>query len=167
MSDGQIIHAPHNLKKAKIGTGPAKLDPKVIERAERAMKSMEKDYAVWAQDDLTTLEATFARFRAGSGDPAEALRNMFRIALDMKGQGASFGYQLITRIADFLASFLETRETFSPFDCEVVAAHLAAMRAVFAQEVRGDGGMTGAALVDSLDKLIAKAAAQAANGAAT
>lgn len=165
MSDGQIIHAPHNLKKAKIGTGPAKLDPKVIERAERAMKSMEKDYAVWAQDDLATLEATFARFRAGSGDPAESMRTMFRIALDMKGQGASFGYPLITRIADLLAGFLETRESLGAFDGEVVAAHIAAMRAVFAQEVRGDGGMTGSALVDSLNKLIAKAAAQAANSA--
>lgn len=165
MSNGQIIDAPHNLKKAKIGTGPAKLDPKAIERAERAVKSMEKDYAVWAQDDLATLEAVFARFRAGSDGPAVSLRTMFRIALDMKGQGASFGYQLITRIADLLAAFLETHETLGAFDCEVVAAHLAAMRAVFAQDVRGDGGTTGAALVDSPDKLIAKAAAQATNGA--
>jgi chemotaxis protein histidine kinase CheA len=167
MSDGQIIHAPHNLKKAKIGTGPAKLDPKAIERAERAVKSMEKDYAIWAQDDLAALEDAFARFRAKSDDPAASLRTMFRIALDMKGQGASFGYQMITRIADLLAAFLETHEALGPFDCEVVAAHLAAMRAVFAQEVRGDGGMVGTALVDSLNKLIDKAAAQAANGASS
>lgn len=165
MSDGQIIHAPHNLKKAKIGTGPAKLDPKAIERAERAVKAMEKDYAVWAQDDLAALEAAFARFRARSDDPASNLRTMFRIALDMKGQGASFGYQMITRIADLLAAFLETHGTLGTFDCEVVAAHLAAMRAVFVQDVRGDGGMTGTALVDSLNKLVAKAAAQAENGA--
>lgn len=165
MSDGQIIHAPHNLKKAKIGTGPAKLDPKVIERAERAMKSMEKDYAAWAQEDLTMLESAFKQFRAGSSDAAGCLRTMFRVALDMKGQGASFGYQLITQIADLLASFLEAREALGPFDCEVVAAHIAAMRAVFAQDVRGDGGMTGGALVDSLNKLIAKATAQAANEA--
>jgi len=165
MSDSQIIHAPHNLKKAKIGTGPAKLDTKAIERAERAVKSMEKDYAVWAQDDLAALDASFARYRAKSGDPAESMRTMFRIALDMKGQGASFGYQMITRIADLLAAFLEERDTLSPFDCDVVAAHIAAMRAVFAQEVRGDGGDTGGALVDGLNKLIAKAAAAGRSGA--
>ena len=165
MSDSQIIHAPHNLKKAKIGTGPAKLDPKAIERAERVVKDMEKDYAVWAQDDLGALDASFARYRAKSGDPAESMRTMFRIALDMKGQGASFGYQMITRIADLLAAFLEDRDTLGPFDCDVVAAHIAAMRAVFAQEVRGDGGVIGSALIDGLNKLIAKAAAQARNGA--
>jgi len=164
MSDSQIIHAPHNLKKAKIGTGPAKLDAKAIERAERVVKSMEKDYAVWAQDDLGTLEATFARYRARTGDPAENMRTMFRIALDMKGQGASFGYQLVTEIADRLAAFLENRDTLGPFDCEVVMAHVAAMRAVFAQDVRGDGGGTGRALIGGLHKLIEKAAAQAGSG---
>jgi hypothetical protein len=158
MSDGQIIHAPHRLKKAKIGTGPAKLDTKAIERAEKAVKAMEKDYAVWSQDDLAVLDGAFGRYRAKSGDPAEQMKTMFRVALDMKGQGASFGYQMITRIADLLASFLEDRDTLEAFDLEVVAAHIAAMRAVFAQDVRGDGGVTGAALVDGLNKLVAKAA---------
>lgn len=166
MSDGQIIHAPHRLKKAKVGTGPAKLDTKAIERAEQAVKAMEKDYAVWSQDDLAVLDAAFGRYRARSGDPAEQMKIMFRVALDMKGQGASFGYQMITRIADLLASFLEGREMLASFDLEVVAAHIAAMRAVFAQGARGDGGMTGAALIDGLHKLIAKAAPPGGAGAA-
>jgi chemotaxis protein histidine kinase CheA len=165
MSDGEIIQAPHGLSKAKIGFGPAKLDPKAIERAEQAVKNMEGDYAVWAQDDLATMEATLARLRARpAAQHAADMAVLFRVALDMKGQGSSFGYRLITRIADLLAGFVQDRASLDPFGCDAVAAHLAAMRAIFAQEVRDDGGETGRALVDGLEKLIQKAAAQDVGG---
>lgn len=165
MSKAQIIQAPHNLKKAKVGTGPVKLDPKVIERAEQAIKAMEKDYAVWVQEDLASLEEAFRRACAAPADQSAEMRTMFRIALDMKGQGASFGYQLITQIGDTLAAFLENRSSLAGLDCEVVAAHIATMRAVFAREVRGDGGAIGRELVASLHKLIEKAAANPSSAA--
>ena len=161
MSESQIIQAPHTLKKAKIGVGPARLDPKAIERAENAVKNMEKDYAIWVQDDLATLEAAFNRARGKPGDQTDDLCTMFRVALDMKGQGASFGYRLITDICDLLAAFLEGRGSLAGLECDVVAAHIATMRAVFAQDVRGDGGATGRALIASLHKLIEKVAMQA------
>jgi len=162
MTDNKIIQQPNALKKAKIGSGPGKLDPLMIERAERAVKNMEKDYAVWALQDLAALDAAFARLRADMANQGPALREVFRIALDMKGQGASFGYKLITEIGDLLCKFIEDRPALGPFDCDVVAAHLAAMRAVFAQTVRDDGGAVGRALVASLQKLIEKAAEQPA-----
>lgn len=163
MSNPQIIQPPNTLKKAKVGVGPAKLDPQKIERAERAIKDMEKDYATWAQADLAALEASLAGLRRAP-DSEAARREMFRIALDMKGQGASFGYRLITEIGDLLCKFLESRALPTPFDCDVLAAHVAAMRAVFAQEVRDDGGATGRALIAGLQQLIAKAASQPAAG---
>lgn len=157
MSKTEIIQPPNRLKKAKIGTGPVKLDTKAIERAEQAIKDMQQDYAVWAQEDLSALEAAFRRACAGPAEQSAELRVMFRIALDMKGQGASFGYPLITAIGDSLAAFVEKRSSLVGLDCDVIAAHIATMRAVFAGNVRGDGGATGRELVAGLQALIDKA----------
>jgi chemotaxis protein histidine kinase CheA len=160
MSDSQIIHAPHTLKKAKMGSGPGKLDTKAIACAESAVKEMAKDYTQWAQEDVSSLDAALGEARARPDDHAQAIRTLFRVALDMKGQGTSFGYRLITEVGDSLASFVEERKSLSPFDQEVVASHISAMRAVFSEAVRDDGGDTGRALVEGLHRLVEKAVAQ-------
>ncbi len=158
MSDKQIIHPPNTLKKAKIGDGPGKLDPDILKRAENAITKMADDYTKWANEDLVDLEAGLDKLRAGGTDKTAELKDMFRMALDMKGQGGSFGYILITAIADSLMKFIENRTEVNEFDLEVVAAHLGAMRAVFNQEVRDDGGPVGEQLMDGLYRLKVKAA---------
>ena len=158
MSDKEIINPPNTLKKAKIGIGPGKLDPKLLEKAENAITRMSEDYTRWANEDLVNLEAGLAKLRADDTDQAAELKDMFRMALDMKGQGGSFGYLLITAIADSLMKFIENRTEVKEFDLEVIAAHLGAMRAVFSNEVRDDGGPVGEQLMDGLFKLKVKAA---------
>lgn len=166
MSDAQIIHAPHTLKKAKIGSGPGRLDTKAIARAEAAVKEMAKDYRNWAQEDVAALEAALDEAQARPDDQAQAIRTLFRVALDLKGQGTSFGYRLITEVGDSLAAFIEERKALGEFDQEVIASHISAMRAVLAEEVRDDGGETGRALIDGLHRLVKKAARRSSRGAA-
>ena len=161
MSDVQIIKAPHTLRKAKVGNGPAKLDPDVLKKAENAIVAMEEDFAGWAQQDLDTLDAALARLRTGAETAAE-LGEIFRVALDMKGQGGSFGFRMITRIAGSLTDFLESRTAIGRLGIEAVAAHIAAMRAIMAQNVRDDGGITGQALLAELQRLTERAAAEKA-----
>jgi len=43
-------------------------------------------------------------------------------------------------------------------DFDVVAAHVQTMRAVFAEQVKGDGGTTGQALMAGLNAMVGKAA---------
>lgn len=161
MSDVQIIKAPHSLRKAKLGNGPAKLDPEVLRKAEKAVVALEKDFTGWAQQDMDTLDAALDRLRAGA-DMAAALGEIFRVALDMKGQGGSFGFQMITRIAGSLTDFLEGRTAIGRIGVEAVAAHISAMRAIMAQNVRDDGGLTGQTLLAELQRLTGKAAAETA-----
>jgi chemotaxis protein histidine kinase CheA len=159
MSEGQLIKAPHTLRKAKIGNGPAKLDPAVLKKAEQAVVEMEKDFTGWALEDLNEMEAALGRLKDG-GDMGKELGEVFRIALDMKGQGGSFGFVMITRIAGSLSDFMEERQTVGRLGLEAIAAHIGAMRAIMAQNVRDDGGNTGQALLAELQNLTAKAASE-------
>ena len=65
MSDVQIIKAPNNLRKAKEGTGKAKLDPAVLQRAEQVVEKIQSDYTAWADDDLGALEEALANLQSG------------------------------------------------------------------------------------------------------
>jgi len=158
MSDKEIINPPNTLKKAKIGSGPGVLDPNLLKKAEQAMSNMSSEYPEWAREDLLTLEGVIEKLRAGGADVAAELKNIFRMAIDMKGQGGSFGYILITAVADSLMKFVEDKTEVSEFDLEVMAAHTAAMRAVLTEEIQDDGGPVGEELMDGLFKLKVKAA---------
>ncbi len=158
MSDNEIINVPNGLKKAKIGDGPGVLDPKILKRAEMAMSNLSTEYAEWANEALENLESGLDKLRGPDADVEAECKNMFRMAIDMKGQGGSFGYLLITAVADSLMKFIENKTEVNEFDIEVIAAHLGAMRAVFTEEIKDDGGPVGEQLMDGLFQLKVKAA---------
>lgn len=159
MSDVEIIKAPNSLSKAKVGSGPAKLDTDLLERAEKAVQKMEVSYKEWVKDDLDEIEATLTELVAADGKDMDVVRKLYRVVFDTKGQGGSFGYNLLTQVAGSLADFLNDKKELDRFGLEVTAAHVSAMRAVINEGVRDDGGETGIELVESLHTLVAKARA--------
>ena len=157
MSDVQFIKAPNNLRKAKQGTGKAKLDPAVLQRAEEVVKKIQSEYTEWAEDDLGALEAALDRLQAGTDDRESVVKDLYRISLDIKGSGGSFGFLMMSEVAASLNDFLGSRTDLVTLDIDVVASHVSALRAIYVESVRDDGGNTGRALLVGLQKLIAKA----------
>ena len=68
-----------------------------------------------------------------------------------------FGFLMMSEVAASLNEFLSGRTAFSTLDIEVVASHVSALRAVYVEAVRDDGGNTGRALLLGLQKLVEKA----------
>ena len=157
MSDVQFIKAPNNLRKAKQGTGKAKLDPAVLQRAEEVVERIQSEYTEWADDDLGALEAALDRLQAGSDDRESVVKDLYRISLDIKGSGGSFGFLMMSEVAASLNDFVGSRTDLVTLDIDVVASHVSALRAIYVESVRDDGGNTGRALLVGLQKLIAKA----------
>ena len=67
MSYVALFNAPNNLRKAKIGEGKGKLDPAIIQRAEKAVERIQRNHTEWADEDLGALEATLAKLGARQG----------------------------------------------------------------------------------------------------
>ncbi len=155
-NDLQIINPPNTLR-SKVGTGgPGAVDLKTLERAEAVIAEMADDYLKWAEDDLVKLEEAFASLAAGSGDAKANIDRVYHICHDMKGQGGSFGYTLMTAIGTLLCRYLEKLEAAGPEDHEVVRLHLDAMKLVIAQRMTGDGGQAGDALLVGLQQVAEK-----------
>lgn len=109
---------------------------KAILRALNAAEDLIDSYQGWAVDDLAALWKTYEETRSNSGNPKQILK-MFEIAHGIRGEGGSFGFQLISTIGDSLCKFLEGKRKLSAAGSEVVKVHILAMRAVFRQELKG------------------------------
>ena len=75
------------------------------------------------------------------------------IAHNLKGQGESFGYPLITAIGQSLLGFLSDLGEADARGVKIALAHVTALRTVLDKDIRGAGGAAGAALVARLEGL--------------
>ena len=160
MAEAKIINTPNNLRKAKVGTGRAKIDAKVLEKAEKVVEKIQQEYSDWADEDLVALEEVLKELKSSDSDQPAAIKTLYRLSLDMKGQGGSFGYRMMSEVAARLNDFIATRDQLSTLDTEVVEAHISALQAIYRQNIRDDGGKMGTALLIGLDKIVEKANAR-------
>ena len=159
------IHYPPTRLKDKVPpTGG--LDPKMaVLKALNAAKDLMDSYQGWAVDDLQALWKAFeitekARYRG-----ADDVRRMYSIAHEIRGQGGTFGFPLITVLGDSLCKFLDRRATLDATDLDVVRIHILAMKAVFRQGLKGDGGPLAAELPKLLLALRTRVESRAKDGA--
>lgn len=155
----KAIQPPNPLEKAKNGDGPVLIDPEVLDRAEKAVEKLTEDYSVWAREDIDGLRLALSQIRTEPKNTGATIAEIYRRALDLKGQGGGFGYDLITSVGDLLTRFMEARETVSERDCQIIEAHIDAMQAVINQDIKGSGGRIGKQIVAGLRELVIDPAA--------
>lgn len=113
--------------------------------------ALQEDYLVWAAADLERLrDAVLELRRVGSAGRAEAARGVFAIAHDIKGQAATFGYPLLSRLGMAMCRLTHTAETACPTQAEALSA---AMGLVLHGDLSGDGGEPGRVLISRLERL--------------
>lgn len=127
----------------------------VLARAQAAVADLAKDYSTWALADLTRARQALTQAEGDAGARAAHVEALFRVAHDLKGQGSSFGYPLITRIGDSLCRLTRDRERhYETRHLDLAKSHLDAMQLVLSKEIKGEGGKVGAELVAKLKNLV-------------
>ena len=130
----------------------------IFDAADRAIKAEAVHYKTHVKEDLTALAKVF---RQGETDTDRRLlmpKELFGIVHNMKGQGKSFGYDLISRIGASMCDYL--RQDPAPDDAflKVARAHIDALAIIIDNDVKGDGGDVGDKLVDRLASLVSSTA---------
>ena len=121
-------------------------DPAALARAEAALANLSDRYLGWAEADLVRLEACLIEVQGAGDGRTDRLGRMFAIAHDMKGQGSTFGYPLISELGGRLCRLLETVPDPSAQDMDRIAALAVAMGRVIRDRLAGDGGEDGSRL---------------------
>lgn len=151
-----IIQPPSHIKD-KVTVTADGIDLDTLEKAEALIAGMQDSYLEWVEEDLRKLQELEGQLDAGTPPRGEVLTAIFSIAHDIKGQGGSFDYPLMTLIGNHLCRYIERLEgEATDKNVEVVKVHIAALRLVIARRMSGDGGKVGDNLIRGLEAAIAK-----------
>jgi chemotaxis protein histidine kinase CheA len=117
---------------------------------------MSGDYPDWASRDVEKLDALVAAITPGESTKGENVNQAFRMAHDMRGQGGSFGYPLMTRLSSSFCRFTEKMDKMDQGGIDILKTHVNAMRAVISNRVHGEGGAVGTQIADGLEQAVQK-----------
>lgn len=150
----QIIRPPNTIKTKVSGSGGPSQE--MLAKAEAAISKMSEDYPEWAMNDVERLDILIKQAKPGVGSGKELMEAAFKLAHDMRGQGGSFGYPLMTRIANSLCRFVEELKAVDEGALQICMAHVKSMRAVLQSKVKGTGGEIGAQIAEGLETAVEK-----------
>jgi hypothetical protein len=126
----------------------------VLARAQAAVADLAKNYGSNTTADLDRCAALLKAAREDANIRAASIKDLYNIAHNIKGQGGSFGYPLVTRIGHSLCTLVRQERAFSDADLGVVQAHLDALRLIIAKDIKGEGGEAGAKLAARLENMV-------------
>jgi chemotaxis protein histidine kinase CheA len=155
----QFIKAPGTLK-AKVGAlGPSADDLRAIKKAETVISNLAEKYVEVADLDLANLMKTTEALKADPGNREKRMKAVFLVAHDMKGQGGSFGYPLITAVCNQLCRFIEkVEEEPSPTENDIISLYVNAVGVVIRGKIKDADSQQAQALLEGLGMVYDKVA---------
>lgn len=129
----------------------------VLARAQAAVADLAKSYVPNTLADLDGCAALLKTARETPDQRTAAVKDLYNIAHNVKGQGSSFGFPLVTRIAHSLCTLVRQERDFSDADLGTIQAHLDALRLILIKDIKGDGGEVGTKLAGRLENMVIKA----------
>ncbi len=152
----EVINPPNTLKQ-KVGTGgPGAVDLEALQRAEEVITGMTGSYLNWVAEDLKKIDKAYSKLANAQGDGKAEMEGIFQVSHDIKGQGGSFGYDLMTAIGNELCRLIEKIDTPGPGEIEAIKVHVDAMKLVIGEDMKGQGGKTGEKMLSGLQQVCDK-----------
>jgi hypothetical protein len=151
MSNTEIV--PRKLRLARPAARSDIAD-ELLAKAEAVIDRLSAEYPAHASRDLERLEAAAASM-TGDGKAREQHREeIARVAHDMRGQGAVFGYPLMTRLAGSLCLAMRSLNPQDGAMMVIVSNHITGMRALLEQGVTGTENRAALTIAASLELLV-------------
>ncbi len=161
-----IFQLPNDLKKKSIKPAgraqspkstpiqkPVNTDPADLEKlAMEAMSDLSAKFPAWASGDVQKIKQYLAE-ASGTFDEERTTiirQSVYPKAHDLKGQGTTFGYPLITDIGSHMCKLMTSKTSFSSADLQQLKDDANMMETVLWKKLKGDGGVKGAQILEKL-----------------
>ena len=159
-SDVWLFKLPNYLKQTMGSNAQRKpfvLPDDVLGSAEQQLKREAEGFLGWAKQYLDRLSKEVEEAKKISrGGRTTNFEEINLIAHELRGQGGTFGYPLITVFGKSLYEVTKPPCREDDAGLEIVKAHIDTMRAVLRDQVEGDGGSIGQALFKAVKIAITK-----------
>ncbi len=163
-----VFNLPNRLRERLSGGAPAgeagQVDLALIQQAEKQLLSLESEYASSVLEFVKNLQELCDKALADPAQAAGYFRSINQIAHELRGQGSTFGYPLITTFGKSLyeQTKLESNAEITQSLLDLVKAHSDAVQIVIREKIKGMGGKVGVEIVKMLEKAKDKFAQRAA-----
>ena len=151
----RFINPPNRLK-AKVGIGG--IDEQLLDKAQNYIKKVEINFKPTAQQLLKDVQDDINNLK-NAKNQKERLKQKDNLAgsiMQIKANGGMFGYQLMGEIAALALHFLDHITDVNDDAMNVIDVHEKSMQLILINNLKGDGGQEGYALVKELEKACAR-----------
>ncbi len=134
---------------------PTEIDDAAWRRARSAIDKLKRAYVdEWAPASLDELDRLLSLALSNPDQAADQLEAAYRLAHDLKGQGATFGYSLVSDIGLSLCTLTEERTEATAAELQTMLAHVEVAREVLTREIEDAGSPEAAELMLHLQSVV-------------
>ena len=108
-----------------------------LEQANEVIAQMAAEYEQTAASSLSEMKQLLKQAEQKK-DASLIQTDLFRLAHDMKGQGATFGYPLLTDVGNHLCRFVEKADVLSKDSLKKIGMHLTYLQKILTQQIKGE-----------------------------
>lgn len=126
------------------------IDEAAMAEAEAALRELAEQYPAYAAADVDQMAFTLEALRSSGGADAGLVGELHGVAHNIKGQGAAFGYDLMTSLGEALCLLTRDKSALDPGAMASVGALIDACGVVLDERLVGSGGAYGAQLSANL-----------------
>lgn len=154
----EVIDPPDLLKPKVTPGGPTEADFRALERAESIIAELADRYLEVVDADLSNIQGATSQLQGEAVNASEHVDRIYHIAHDMKGQGGSFGYPLVTTISKQLCQFIEDldKTQLAEDQTQAIALHVDALNVVIREKLKEAEGEQAKALLAGLRQVVEK-----------
>ena len=109
-------------------------DAAIIQKAEKALGELSENFAEWLRQEMERLERSRNEFIAYP-QSKENIDQLFRVAHDLKGQAATYGYPMIGEFCVSLCQLLDNYPSGFEIPSILVNQHVDAIKAVYREQI--------------------------------
>lgn len=126
-----------------------------IAKADAGLSALTDAYIAWAKDDAEWAVQEAQRLQAASHHTPDELRALFRKMHDIKGQGGTFEFHLVTSVGAIACNILRDKETVEAEALKVVELCAHTVFTVLKRGITGNGGDNGTTILTRLNTMAA------------
>ena len=124
----------------------------LLARTEGVIAALREQFISGTQDRIDRLAELFHRGWEAAATREATAQSMRRILHDLKGEAGTFGFELVTEIAELFGNYL--RRTPAAQQCRnAVVGFIEAIRMVWNERIEGEGDVATRAMLDRLIRL--------------
>lgn len=139
---------PDIFKNTATDVSLSELEQKALD----VIADMSRKYIEWAGNDVAKLKKIFEQIQQLTGSEQDTLirGDFYHTAHDIKGQGATFDYPLMSDLGAHLCTLIKTTDTFDETHLTVMVQDIEDMSLVLEKGLQGEGGQIGADILKRL-----------------